>query len=433
MTGSQRSAPQHLIPALIALFLAVAALAGGVAHAHGVERRYIHALAPIQFPQKNQGTALQAEAFRQPDLLPIYGSSELNISNPYHGNELFKYYPTGFNLFPVGKAGTTSLVMLQDMAAVGRDLRGKKVAISLSAGWFFGSMAGPDSYAGNFSRLHALELIFSSYLSWDLKKETARRMLWYPRTFEKDPVLGLALRSLSVDKAYSRPVYYLLWPIAKTQAFILRLQDHWETIDYIRKQKRLDPNVKRIPGIRDWDGLRRMAEAEQKKNASNNPFGFDNNAWNTHLKKDLPRPNSRNDASFLRGLYQAKEFTDLGLLLRGLKQMGAEPLLLSMPIPGAYYDYLGISRAARETYYSSVAEIAKMNDVPYRLFDDHDEDKYFIIDSGAHLSRKGWVYYDQVLDAFYHGNLREQTGQGARPDRLLPGDHRWLVDPVRKR
>ncbi len=408
MTPRPRRAPHHLIPALIALTLAAVVVVGALAYALHIEDLYIHALAPIQFPQKNQGTALQAAAFRQPDLLPIYGSSELNISDPYHGSVIFKDYPTGFTIVPVGKAGTTSLIMLQDMAAIGRSLRGKKVALSLSAGWFFGAMPGSDSYAGNFSALHGLELAFSPYLSWDLKKEAARRMLDYPKTLEHQPVLHLAVRLEATDAVYSRPAYYLLWPIAKAQAFVLRLQDHWETVQYIHQQqkKNLDPAVPRAPRVLDWDELRKEATAEQMKNANNNPFGFENSRWTNNIKPQLPKPKSRTDDSFLRGIYQAKEFTDLRLLLKGLKEMGVEPLVLSMPIPGTYYDYLGVSRGARQAYYSSVAEIAKLNGVPYRLFEDHDEDKYFIIDSGAHLSRKGWVYYDKVLDDFYHGRLR---------------------------
>ena len=57
-------------------------------------------------------------------------------------------------------AGSTSLIFLQDLAAVGPDLRGRKVAISLSPTWFFNrrDVLDRDAYAGNFSRQHASEL-----------------------------------------------------------------------------------------------------------------------------------------------------------------------------------------------------------------------------------------------------------------------------------
>src|SRR6476646_2161396 len=121
----------HLSAALIATGLAIAILAGGYRFSRLVESRYIHALAPqleyltvdastYGLPDlmlKNQGLALQAEALRQPDLLPIYGSSELirRVSQgPYHPGELFRRYPTGFTIFAVGRPGASPLITLQD-------------------------------------------------------------------------------------------------------------------------------------------------------------------------------------------------------------------------------------------------------------------------------------------------------------------------------
>lgn len=71
------------------------------------------------------------EAFRQPDLLVVIGSSELLAENgPYQANHFFQTYPTGFNTFVVARAGMTSLNMAQDIAAVGSQLRGKWVYVN---------------------------------------------------------------------------------------------------------------------------------------------------------------------------------------------------------------------------------------------------------------------------------------------------------------
>src|SRR5258708_12646732 len=122
----------HVLAAVLAGCLFGGGLTGATWYVRWLESRYIHTLAPMMFELKNQGTELQAEAFRQPDLLVVYGSSELEQPNRYHASNLFQDYPTGFTIFPVGRGSTTSLVMLQDLAAVGSDLHGKKVVISLS-------------------------------------------------------------------------------------------------------------------------------------------------------------------------------------------------------------------------------------------------------------------------------------------------------------
>ena len=74
-------------------------------------------------PVKNQGTALQQAALDTNALLPVYGSSELVLhtayTRPFHPTNLFRDQPTGFRVFPVGKAQSTCLIMLEKLAAVG--------------------------------------------------------------------------------------------------------------------------------------------------------------------------------------------------------------------------------------------------------------------------------------------------------------------------
>lgn len=135
---------------MIALGIASVIICAGVITGRFLERRYIHVLAPIIFPQKNQGVALQKVAFEQPDLLPIYGSSELIKPSANKAADFFSSYPTGFSVFTVGKAGAASLIILQKLAGVGSDLRGKKLVISLSPTWFFREEVPISYYNGNF-------------------------------------------------------------------------------------------------------------------------------------------------------------------------------------------------------------------------------------------------------------------------------------------
>src|SRR5439155_26912541 len=102
---------------------------------------------------------------------------------------LFAAYPTGFAIFPVGHRGSSYLTFLQSFAALGGELRGKKVAISSTPGVLVEAMLSPQSYSGSFSRLDAGELAFSTELSLDLKRDVARRMLQYPDTLRNDPLV----------------------------------------------------------------------------------------------------------------------------------------------------------------------------------------------------------------------------------------------------
>jgi D-alanine transfer protein len=198
--------------------------------------------------------------------------------------------------------------------------------------------------------------------------------------------------------------YFVLWPVGKLQTFVLRLQDHWETLATIRSQPKLQLNVPRQSATLDWDNLLSKAIQEQEANANNNQFGIENARWLRDYQDAIPKQKgSRSDASWLKSLEASKEWTDLDLLARGLREMGAEPLFISMPIKGLYYDYVGVTAQARQRYYDKLHEtLAGLTVIDHAQFDG---DKTFLIDPGAHLSRKGWVYTDQELDAFFHNRL----------------------------
>src|SRR5207249_49532 len=130
--------------------------------------------------------------------------------------------------------------------------------------------------------------------------------------------------------------------------------------------------------------------------------GFQNDVWDKDAERWGDQEDSRSEDAFVKTLNQSTEWTDLELLLRGMRELGAEPLLLSMPIKGVYYEYLGIGAQARRVYYRRLVVLAGNYRVPLVSFADWDQDKYFLVDPGAHLSPRGWVFYDRVLDAFYH-------------------------------
>jgi hypothetical protein len=78
-----RRCPPHLFSTLIACALPIAILGGGRLLAVYLEGKTIHATAPRDFFIKNQGLAFQRAAARAPDILLLYGSSELIDPVPF--------------------------------------------------------------------------------------------------------------------------------------------------------------------------------------------------------------------------------------------------------------------------------------------------------------------------------------------------------------
>ncbi len=403
--GALRPQTLYLRSAAAALVLFASVIIAGHLYVESLLRNGVHALAPQMFDQKALGAALQREALRQPDLLPVYGSSELWFPNPYHASAVFKNYPTGFTVFPIGRSGvSSSLIWLQAVAAVAEGVRGKKVVFSVYPGSFT-KVIDPFSYAGNYSRLQAGELAFSPYLSFATKQAAARRMLQYPGTVANDPFLGFALEALADGSWGQRALYYSLVPLGKLRNIVLRLQDEWEMLIFIHKQTGLQAPVREAHPL-DWPGLMSRAEHEAERRGRGHPFGF----WSTHSDDTQQGKAVFGGGAAGDALPRSAEWTDLEILLRALRELDARLLILSPPLNGAFYDSLGIPYRLRQSYYRGLNELARQYGARVVDFPDHDADQYFTMDLWFHLSHKGWVYYDQALDEFFHSDKVKREG-----------------------
>jgi D-alanine transfer protein len=385
----------HLFAALIALGLAVAVLFAGARVVVHLERGSIRSTAPEVFLLKNQGLAFQRAAARAKNVLPIYGSSELlRPSTSERGDNFFRTAPTGFQLSPVGGGGANTLVMLQKVGALGSDLRGKKVAISLSPSWFLTAGVNWEAYKGKFSPMAAIEMVFGTALDLELKRDIASRMLECPSSLENHPILEFALRRLASGRWFDRIILSALWPAGEAEIGLLELQDHLAVLNYIRRQTKPAPQLHvETP---DWPRLIAKANSAKPTDAGE---GKQVSSFGRQIA-----PGSR-DADFRSRIKASPGWIDLELLLRSLAAVHARPLILSMPLGGDFFDHGGVSRSAREDYYANLRALGQRYDFPVIEFEDHDEDPGFLIRHSPHLTAKGWLYYDRALDDFFHGRM----------------------------
>ena len=130
---------------------------------------------------------------------------------------------------------------------------------------------------------------------------------------------------------------------------------------------------------------------------------------------DWQLPESKGDAEFLANLQLAREWGDFELLLRSLRESGAQPLLLSMPLNGTWLEKNGVSRAARAQYLTRLRALAQRYGVPLEDFEAHEQDPRFLADHHDHLSIEGWMYYNRALDDFFHDRLPLSAASAAAP------------------
>jgi D-alanine transfer protein len=373
----------HVSSALIACALPIVILCSGRLLAIYLEQKTIHTTAPKDFFIKNQGLAFERAAARAPDILLLYGSSELIDPVPNRASDFFSTEPTGFQVCPVGRPGTTSLIILQKLGALGSDLHGRKIAVSLSPSWFLRPAIRPDFYAGSFSLPAASRMLFGHALDWNLKTEIAKRMLQFPDTLEKGGILELAATCFASGRPLDRIVLIAIWPLGKLQNALLDLQDHFEALTYILGRGRAFPH---------WLRLFSLHRAQPKR--------LSHDTHRLATLESLVAISPANDAAFRTRVAAANEWIDLELLFRTIRELRARTLILSMPLDP--YAARGVSRSAHQVYYDKVRELAQRYHLPLIEFEDHDADPDFLIAHREHPTPKGWMYYNRALDDFFH-------------------------------
>ena len=203
----------------------------------------------------------------------------------------------------------------------------------------------------------------------------------------------------------------------------------------------LDPVVPDRPGAIPWTADLRTADAMAAAQSNNNPFGVLNAHWTKCTDVEpanmcqqalaLYRSGRSNHdggvyaypGQWVAGVVTCTCWTDLSLEFQVLDALQARPLAWVQPLEGRYSDYTPYSAAARQLLYTQYLSVAAAG-VPATTFQTHDTDALFV-DSFGHLSQRGWLYADRLLDLFWHG----QVAQG-RPGLAQGGSVNLLFSPA---
>jgi D-alanine transfer protein len=414
--------PPGVIAVLLAILIAAGAGWGACVWARRLAEHSVRALAGREVRFKYQTLTLQRAALASGEILPIYGSSELRCcGSPYLPTELFASMPTGFGALALGHAGTANLFFMQTFAALGDELRGKKVAISESPSWFRKPRGlSHREYAGNFSAEVVYAFVFDAPISRELREAGARRMLAYPETLEDQPLLRLAVEDLAHPTPLRRVEYALLTPLGRIATSVLGVRDGLRTLVYAWRKRSAATDT---PRDIDWPRLAERGTRMAEQADTTNPFGFPDATYREMARRPEYRPvlerretgqNNREGGllppatGWEHGMSRSAEWKSLHLALRVLREVGARPLVWSLPMPGVYDDYTRLSEPTRRRYYARYERVAGRADVPWLDFADHDEDRWFLSDPGSHPSPRGWVFADRALDLFWHDRSADE-------------------------
>jgi D-alanine transfer protein len=411
--------------AVLALTIAIVGLTVGQDYAFALATQYVTAVGDKHFPIKWGSLTFQRAALADGHYLPIYGSSELYCcGDPFYPMQVFDTRPSGFDAYYSGGLGTGDLLFLETFGALGNELRGKKLALSESPPYFFSQDGIADPlYAGNFSPEIAEGFLFNSPISLDLREAGARRMLQYPDTLKDQPLTRLAVSALADPSPLHLAAYEALVPLGQLDFWILQLKDARATVQFIwgHPELKQDLGIQISPPWLDWMDLVAQGTQIMQQRTTDNPWGWPKEEYarvRTEETKQLVatltvfcsgRTNRDGElfpepVDWEKAVRVSAEWTDLELEIKVLEELGAQPLVYSLPMPGNYDNYTNLSAKARQTYYQKYRlEMAKFPAVPSVDFSQFDEDRYILTDTGAHFSARGWLIADRLLDMHWHG------------------------------
>ncbi|WP_026575214.1 D-alanyl-lipoteichoic acid biosynthesis protein DltD [Bacillus sp. UNC438CL73TsuS30] len=342
-----------------------------------------------------QGKYVQSKMLEDPNYLPIYGSSELARLDRFHPSNYFKVANDGFTPFLVGRGGSESLIHFLNFSEHIHQLQGKKIVFVLSPQWFNPKGADESHFVPNYSSLQGYDFAFNHTINPEVKKKAIKRLLTYS-SVKDDPMLSTLYKAEISQNPWTKNEAIFIRPFALVYRSLLEKKDLYYTLAGGINRKR-DISHKLLN--KSWQQLEQTADQFGAKRATNNHFYIVNSQYNK-IKGFMPSLKNKNiHASYGK----SREYGDFQLVLDVLKQAGAKPLFISVPVNGHYYDYTGFPKQGRLAYYHRIKKQIEAAGFQVADFSGHEYDPYFMKDT-IHIGWKGWVYTNKAIKQFYDSN-----------------------------
>lgn len=321
----------------------------------------------------------------------LLGSSELTVANKreFHPAQMFNY--DDFHLMQVGGAFFQNVIQASTLASLEPIMQEKKVAIIESLSWFDQNGMRQEAFESRISKEHVYYTLVNSKLSKETKTKFINRVL---ELSSKNPSLKSSFerfKKVLVDGEGSA-IDQILIQLELSKYSMNLVQDFYNEQSLIE----LPSKGSTMPDY-NWDEVLTKNEAQAKKDTQSNEYYFDDWYYRNRIEGKVE---SFKDSAATFKYTESPEYEDFKLFLQMAKELGVEVLVVTFPVNGPWYDYIGIDSYQRETFAKKVNEIVKENDVKQVDLTQHDYDPYYIWDA-THPGWKGWPLVEKELVQFF--------------------------------
>ena len=324
----------------------------------------------------------------------LLGSSELTVANKkeFHPTQMFNY--DDFHLMEVGGGFFQNVIQASTLASLEPIMTQKKVAIIESLTWFDQKGMRQDAFESRISKEHVYYTLVNPKLSKETKLKFINRVLELSAknesltsTFERYKRVLVEGKGSQIDQ------FMIQMELAKISLNVVQaFYDEHSIIDLPSKGSTM-PDY-------NWDEVLAKNEEQAKKDTQSNEYHFDDWYYKKNIEGKLA---SLKDSASTFKYTDSPEYEDFKLFLQIAKELGVEVLVITFPVNGPWYDYIGIDASQRNTFSTKINEIVKEAGVKQVDLTSHDYDPYYIWDA-THPGWKGWPLVEKELVKFFKEN-----------------------------
>lgn len=312
------------------------------------------------------------------------GSSELETYDiPEHPVNTF--YGSGYDLslMLVGQGYCQSLWHAIFAGSIEQGLENRNVALIISPQWFVAEGVGSEAFSSLFSQKEMQAFLENPDISQNTKDKVLAR------------VAGLLADPTPVNRMVSNDLLDRFDSAINTR--VVNTKTSYAAIKNASKFS--GPEVEKTLDYRtiDWGAWLARAGAEGEVACTNNGFGIYDEYYTTYCANTAPGSFAGTDYTV------SPEYDDLQLFLDVCRETGLNPLVVSVPLNGAWADYTGVSQEMRDGYYANIRALCSENGAACADLSVYEGEKYFIGDA-MHLGWKGWVRVEKAICEFNAAN-----------------------------
>lgn len=332
----------------------------------------------------------------------VLGSSELAYFDSYSfPKNLYNNGNSDYNSIIMGAGYLQSLAQTINIGSLDNNMKKRKVVLIVSPQWFTPAGINSKAFSSRFEEANFIEFLKNKKIPNEIKTAVTKRT----KELLKDDQNTLK-RIKKYENIYLLHkfdivdfTYNTIYNSFMDYKIRFKLQNELSKI-----KSPLNSEIVKAEKI-DFDTLLIDEEQAGKASTSTNEYGIENGYFKKYIENKLENSkNSKKNESFVK----STEYNDFKLFLETCKKLGIEPLIISVPVNGRWYDYTGFSNIDRSTYYQNIRDICKEYEVKLVDYSDREYELYFLKDV-MHLGWKGWAYLNKDIYNFYKGEDNYST------------------------